>query len=270
MDSIMSWQIITLAIILAICFILENIFPLRKKRDQLTSRLFKNSAMALLAFPFTRFLSLPVVYLVINFTQKNNWGLLQILEIPPAVENLLVIVLLDYSLYWWHVSTHYFPILWRFHQVHHSDKDMDSTTALRFHFGELLLSTMIRCFMAIILGLSLESLMIFDVLVTGFSLFHHSNLKLHAKLDQALNLIIVTPLFHQSHHSFFQNETNSNFSTIFSFWDKIHRTVVSKFPPEQITIGVPALDGEKLSFFQLVWLPFMRLKSWPVELIKRL
>lgn len=259
----------TLGIVLASCFILEMVFPLRKKRDQLSSRLFKNSAMALLAFPFTRFLALPVVFLVINFTQTHQWGLLQVLELPPILENLLVIALLDYSLYWWHVSTHYFPLLWRFHQVHHSDKDMDSTTALRFHFGELLLSTAIRCLMAMILGFKLESLMLFDVMVTSFSLFHHSNLKLHPKLDLVLSKIVVTPLFHQSHHSFFQNETNANFSTIFNFWDKLHQSVVPKFPPEQITIGVPALEGEKLNFFLLVRLPFMRLKSWPLELKKR-
>lgn len=265
----MSWQILILAGILVSSFILEHIFPLRKTRDQLTSRLLKNSAIALLAFPFTRFLSLPVVYLVINFTSTYQWGILPLLQMPPLLENLLVIVLLDYSLYWWHVSTHYFPLLWRFHQVHHCDKDMDSTTALRFHFGELLLSTIIRCFMAIVLGFKLESIMIFDVLVTGFSLFHHSNLKLHPKLEMALGLIIVTPLYHQSHHSFFQNETNSNFSTIFNFWDKVHKSVTPKLSPEQIKIGVPALDGEALTFFQLVQLPFIRLKSWPLELRNR-
>lgn len=261
-----------LLMVLILFLILENLFPLRKRRsnrrDQV-KRFFYNFSLAALALPITRLLTLPFVLFVAYTVEIKGWGILNVLKLNSTLHNILGFLILDYTLYWWHMANHKISFFWRFHQVHHTDLDMDATTALRFHFGELVLSALARCILISIFGFKVETILIFDLVVTSTTLFHHSNTQLPLWFEKSLSLILVTPLYHQNHHSYFQEETNSNFSTIFSFWDRIHFSYTRPNKPEDIIIGYPAFSANEIQFLELIKMPFQSLRNWPSNLRKR-
>ncbi|MBC7538611.1 MAG: sterol desaturase family protein [Bacteriovorax sp.] len=254
--------------ILIIFLVLENFFPLRKRRDHV-KRILHNFSLAGLALPFTRLMTLPLVLYLASTAELKGWGILNYFKFNNTVPNIFGIIVMDYALYWWHLANHKIGFFWRFHQVHHADRDMDTTTALRFHFGELILSALMRCTLILIIGIKVETIIIFDVLVTCFTLFHHSNLKLPLWLEKFLALIIVTPLYHQNHHSYYLEETNSNYSTIFSFWDRVHLSFTIANKPDDIIIGHPSLSSSELKFMELIKMPFKAIRKWPDNLLSR-
>jgi len=251
------------------CLLLEKFFPLRKVQMKKSARVKDNLMIALLGIPFTRLLAYPLVGKVIALVEQKNWGLFNQLSAHSFLLFALSFLTLDYLLYWWHRLNHTVPFLWRFHQVHHADPEMDASTALRFHFGELILSSLLRTGLVISLGFSLGVLVIFDLLVTSSALFHHSNLALNKKVERYLRMIIVTPTFHQNHHSYFQKETDSNYSAIFSVWDRVHRTHTEELVADKITIGLPYIGKLMPGLMSLVVMPFKKLSAWPKKFISR-
>lgn len=249
--------------------LLEYLFPLRQRRADYLKRFVHNFSLTLLSSPITKLLTLPLVYYVVGAVNKQGLGLLNFISLDHTVQNVLGFLCLDYTIYWWHVLNHKVRFFLRFHQVHHSDKDMDASTVLRFHAGELIFSALVRCVVALVVGFRLEVLIAFDITVTSLATFHHSNLKLPVKLERFLSLLIVTPLFHQNHHSYYLNETDSNYSTIFSFWDRIHKTFTEFKLPNQVTIGVPSFEKTELSFLELLIMPFKKILAWPAPFLKR-
>ncbi len=137
---------------------------------------------------------------------------------------LLDILLLDFWIYWWHRANHEIPLLWRFHQVHHLDELLDSTSAVRFHFGEVLLSALVRALVIVLLGLPLTSVLLFEALLLTGTIFHHSDARLPPRLEAALARVIITPSIHWVHHHAVRADTDSNYGTIFSFWDPLFRS----------------------------------------------
>ena len=133
----------------------------------------------------------------------------------------LDIVLLDLLIYWWHRANHVLPLLWRFHEVHHLDRFLDSSSALRFHFGEVLLSALFRALVILLLDLPIASILVFETLVLAAAIFHHSNLALPAGLERALSRVFITPGIHWVHHHAVRSDTDSNYGTLFSFWDPL-------------------------------------------------
>lgn len=137
---------------------------------------------------------------------------------------LLDLLLLDFLIYWWHRANHEVPFLWRFHEVHHLDRFLDTTTALRFHFGEVLLSAVFRAAVILVLAIPLASVLAFEALLLIATIFHHSNLRLPPKLERALARVVITPSIHWVHHHALKRDTDSNYGTVFSFWDPIFRS----------------------------------------------
>jgi sterol desaturase/sphingolipid hydroxylase (fatty acid hydroxylase superfamily) len=137
---------------------------------------------------------------------------------------VLDLVLLDLWIYWWHRANHEIPLLWRFHQVHHLDEHLDSTTGVRFHFGEVLLSAAVRALVIILFDIPLTSVLLFEALVLISAIFHHSDARLPARLEAALSRVIITPSIHWVHHHKVRTDTDSNYGTIFSFWDPLFRS----------------------------------------------
>ena len=158
-----------------IFIIVERIYPLRLKRENFR-RVFINFSLTALALPITRILAFPLVLFAAYAVEAKNWGLLNILKLNKTENHLPGIILgfmiLDYSQYWWHVGNHQIKTLWRFHQVHHTDRDMDVTTAFRFHFGELFLSSLLRCLLILFTGIQIETILFYDLLVTSLTIFH--------------------------------------------------------------------------------------------------
>jgi sterol desaturase/sphingolipid hydroxylase (fatty acid hydroxylase superfamily) len=133
----------------------------------------------------------------------------------------LDVLLLDLWIYGWHRLNHEWQPLWRFHEVHHLDETLDTTTAVRFHFGEVLLSALVRAGVIVLLDVPLASVVVFEGLVLAASLFHHSDARLPAGLERALGRVVVTPALHWVHHHALRADTDSNYGTIFSFWDPL-------------------------------------------------
>ena len=166
------------------------------------------------------------------------------------------LVLLDLWIYWWHKANHEVPFLWRFHQVHHFDELLDSTTALRFHFGEVVLSALVRALVIIAFDIPLSSVLLFEALVLMSAIFHHSDARLPPRLEQALARVIITPSIHWVHHHAVRADTDSNYGTIFSFWDPLFR---SKSPTKRwptMPIGVEGRRDRPL--LRLIITPFWR------------
>jgi sterol desaturase/sphingolipid hydroxylase (fatty acid hydroxylase superfamily) len=240
--------------------LLEKKFPLRHETIKKSDRLKDNISLAVLDIPFTRFLAYPVVYKMASRSESIQYSLFRM---------IVIFLVMDYLLYWWHRLNHRLPFLWRFHQVHHADPDMDASTALRFHFGELLLSAAVRVILIFIFGISLPLLLAFDLTVTSVALFHHSNLKLNSKIENVLILFFVTPRFHQNHHSYFQKETDSNYSAIFSFWDRLHGSHTQELPAEVVTIGLPDIGKIRPGLKELIIMPAKKVSAWPSKFISR-
>jgi len=153
-------------------------------------------------------------------------------------------VMLDFLVYWWHRANHEWPLLWRFHEVHHLDRFLDSTTAIRFHFGEVLLSAAARAVVVLLLGFPFASIVAFESLLLCATIFHHSNLRLPAGFERALSLVVITPGIHWVHHHAARADTDSNYGTLFSFWDRIFRTRSPNRRTPAMPIGVEG-QGER-------------------------
>lgn len=170
------------------------------------------------------------------------------------------LVLLDLWIYWWHRAVHRTPLLWRFHVVHHLDRFLDTTSATRFHFGEVLLSACVRAAVIVLAGIPLTSVLVFEALVLTASIFHHSNWRLPAGIERALSRVIVTPSLHWMHHHAIRRDTDSTYGTIFSFWDRMFGSVASGTRMPDMTIGVGAGDAplEDERFLDLLARPLRR------------
>ncbi len=158
----------------------------------------------------------------------------------------LDLLLLDFLIYWWHRANHELPFLWRFHEVHHLDRFLDASTAIRFHFGEVILSALARAGVIVLFAMPLSSVLIFEALVLAAAGFHHSNLKLPPNLERALSWIVVTPSIHWVHHHRSRRDTDSNYATVLSLWDRLFSTRSATRRTPEMEIGVEGREEESL------------------------
>jgi len=247
-----------LAVAFMVLFIAEHRRRLRKPTQSVSKRLIVNSVVAAPSFGLLRFVFLP---LMVKAAVKNKgFGVARWLPIPPALRFIVVFLILDYGNYLWHVLNHRIPLLWRFHLVHHTDLDLDTLTAFRFHFGEIIGSVFFRGLFVLLSGATSSQVLIYELLFEGATQFHHSNTRLPYRLEQGLNRLIVTPRMHGIHHSVNKNETDSNYSVIFSFWDRLHRTLRFDIQQTEIIIGVPEYrNAEEMTPGYLLTMPFRTL-----------
>jgi sterol desaturase/sphingolipid hydroxylase (fatty acid hydroxylase superfamily) len=150
-------------------------------------------------------------------------------------------LLLDLWLYCWHRANHEWKPLWRLHRVHHLDQFLDTSSAVRFHPGEVLLSALARAPLIIAADISIASVVVFDIALLLATLFHHSNLKLPARLESALRWLIVTPSHHWVHHHAVRADTNSNYATLLTIWDRLFGSWSASARTRDMLIGV---EGE--------------------------
>lgn len=158
----------------------------------------------------------------------------------------LDLLLLDFWIYWWHRLNHRWPLLWRFHAVHHLDEFLDASSALRFHFGEVLLSALVRALVIIVAGVPLASVVVFETVLAVVVLFHHSNLRLPRGLERGLSVLIVTPSIHWVHHHAMRTNTDSNYSAVLSVWDRLFGSRSANRRLVDMAIGVEGHREEPL------------------------
>ena len=166
----------------------------------------------------------------------------------------LDMLVLDLWIYLWHRANHRVPFLWRFHGVHHLDRFLDTTTAGRFHAGEVVLSALVRTVPIILLGMPKESVVAFEALVLAAALFHHSNVRLPARLERVLSWFVVTPSIHWVHHHAVRHDTDSNYSTVLSVWDHLFRSRSAARRTPGMEIGTEGAPEEPLA--RLLLRPF--------------
>ena len=230
--------------------------PLRASVESKTRRTARNLTLAGLSAAAVQLTQAPVLVWLAGLVQTHRLGLVNRLALPYPVKVALAVLLLDYTLWHWHWLTHKVPLVWRFHRVHHVDLDMDASTALRFHFGEMILSVPYRALQVAVIGADPFAVGLWQALLLVSILFHHSNVRLPIGLERALVWLVVTPRMHGIHHSQVRDETDSNWSSLISAWDFLHGTVLLDVPQREVEIGVPAYrDPAAVTLGKLLWLP---------------
>lgn len=256
-----------LVLFFALMLFLQWRRPLRLLQHNYLRRLIQNIGVALPTFVVLRLVLIPLPLQAAHWAHDHKLGLLNWLlpasRIGTWVGGILGFLAFDYAYYWWHYATHKVPLLWRFHSVHHTDLDMDVSTAIRFHVGELLLSVVFRVGLVLLLGISFWSTIVYEVFFDVAAQFHHANWRLPKKMERLLNTLVVTPRMHGIHHSIIRDEFNSNWGTLFSIWDRLHRTHRMDVTQDELTLGVPAYRHEnELTLGHLVRMPFKKQRVW--------
>lgn len=258
--AILFLGIAGLVVLLAL---LEQVFPLRQRGLNYWLHLVVNLTMSLMVYLTAHLSVAPATKRAIGWSDAQEFGLMHWLSLPPVVAGILGFLLLDLSFYYWHRANHEVPLLWRFHNVHHMDTQLDVSTGFRFHFVEVLYSTIFRVVQVLIIGVSLPVFAVFELVFQVCTLFHHSNVKLPLTLERLLNLFMVTPRMHSIHHSVVKDETNSNYSVIFRFWDYLHRTLNLNVPQGEITIGVAGYSHpEDRKLWRILLVPFAQQRDY--------
>lgn len=238
---------------------LEQRHPLRRPVEPKGRRVLRNLALAAITGAAVRLVERPLLRSLTEQVERRRWGLLQRLPLPDGARTALALLLLDYTLYGWHVLLHRVPLLWRCHLVHHADRDLDASTALRFHFAEFLASIPWRGLQVLAGGIPARTLALWQQLTSLSVLFHHSNLRLPLRVEKILSRLIATPRLHGIHHSTVRAEHDSNFSSGLALWDFLHGTARFDVPQERIVIGVPdCAEPGDVTLPKLLALPFRR------------
>lgn len=260
-DNESSLRLISFLSVFLILALWEWRFPRRSLTMSKSLRWINNLGLMLLNTLVLRF-ALPILAVGLAIqVQQQQWGLLQYANLPLWLEIIFSIFLLDLAIYWQHRLMHTVPWLWRMHRMHHSDLDLDVTSAVRFHPFEIVLSMLYKLAIIALLGPSVIAVIVFEILLNAFSLFNHANGFIPERWDKKLRIFFVTPDMHRIHHSkFYRNETNSNYGVLTSTWDKLFKSY-SDEPKEgqmSLTLGLDGFSSTRraVHLFGLLLTPF--------------
>jgi sterol desaturase/sphingolipid hydroxylase (fatty acid hydroxylase superfamily) len=190
--------------------------------------------------------------------QARAWGVFNIVPLPVWLAIPTAVLLLDLTIYGQHVLFHTIPFLWRHHRLHHADLELDVTTGLRFHPGEMVVSMLIKLAVVVLLGAAPVAVLIFEVAVNATSVFNHGNVRLPAWLDRVLRLVVVSPDMHRVHHSIDRRETDSNFGFNLSWWDHLFGTYREQpaLGHDRMTLGIDRFRAPReLWLDRMLWQP---------------
>ncbi len=270
MDSIIAnneglIRFVVFAGVLVVMLMLETVFPRKILTQNRLLRISTNLGIVVLYTIIIRvvffFVAIGAAVGVAVYATQHGWGLLNILHLPLWAHIVLSVILLDCAVYWQHVASHKIPILWAVHKMHHADRDIDTTTGIRFHPVEILLSMLYKMIVVIILGPNLVGVILFEVILNGTAMFNHANVRLPLWLDKSIRILFVTPDMHRVHHSVIPQETHSNYGFNLSVWDRLFGSYI-KQPAgghDDMIIGLPQYQTDKPS--HLLWclmLPFKK------------
>lgn len=230
--------------ILVLMMLLELINPRRKLSCSKSMRWINNLSLVVFNTVLMRLLLPFAAVSVALYGVDHNIGLFNWLLLPTWLEIVLSILMLDCIIYWQHRIFHKVPVLWKLHQVHHVDQDIDVTTGSRFHPLEIFLSLMIKFSAVLLLGVPIVAIIVFEIILNATAMFNHSNIYLPQKLDKLIRLVLVTPDMHRVHHSRIISETNSNFGFNIPLWDRIFSSYIAQpsLGHKEMDIGVKGFD----------------------------
>jgi len=220
--------------------------PLRRQTNPHSGRLFSNLAIGLAGALVVAAVEGPITRKLADMAERRQLGLVRQLGLPEPAQRILSLLLLDYSLYLWHVLMHRVPALWRWHRVHHADLDMDASTGLRFHAMEMLWSVPWRAAQVVCIGVPHATLALWGRLTLAEVMFHHADVRLPIGVERVLSVFVVTPRLHGVHHSNVPGHQRTNLSSVLALWDVLHGTRCSAVPQASITIGLPPVEPAAL------------------------
>jgi sterol desaturase/sphingolipid hydroxylase (fatty acid hydroxylase superfamily) len=241
--------------------VMEFLAPRRELEHVKAKRWFTNWTIVIIDSFVLRLVFTGAAAGVALWAETNGYGLFNLIEVPFALAVVTSFIVLDFAIWFSHLASHKVPVLWKVHRMHHSDVDIDVSTAIRFHPIEIILSMIWKMIIVVALGAPAVSVLIFEIVLNGAAMFNHSNLKLPLGLDRILRLFIVTPDMHRVHHSIVHNETDSNYGFNLAVWDRLFGTYIDQ--PEaghdRMKIGLAEWQDERPT--NLLWslkVPFIK------------
>lgn len=252
---------ITFFLLLLVFLLAEYFSPLAKRKCERLKQWTTNISLAIIN-TLSVHIVLPILAVgVAHFAVQQQFGLFNNIELPGFMIILISLILLDFIIYWQHRLFHSIPILWRLHRLHHTEIGLDTTSAVRFHPVEIILSMLIKMLFVFLLGIPVAAVILFEILLNGLALFNHSNWKLSEVSDKYLRKVIVTPNVHWIHHSPIIKETNSNYGFNLIIWDKLFKSYVQN-PAQNYRVMQQGLSDfgltKPLNLKQLLLIPFTR------------
>ena len=229
--------------------------PWRARDADRPGRTLGNLLLGAMNLAVVQLLERPATAALARRAEAGRRGLAQQLPAPAWVRDAAAVLLMDYTIYLWHVGTHRVPFLWRFHLVHHADLALDASTALRFHAADMAISAPFRAAQVRVLGASPRALAIWQGWFFLSVLFHHANLALPPAWERRLSRLITTPGMHAVHHSAERDRTDANWSSGLALWDHLHGTF--RAHDDSAKIGVPGYR-DRLGVAASLALPFKR------------
>jgi len=236
----------------------ENVYPQAHYPVQLTTRKsrirrwarnveFYLINSALLSPLYEAIPLLIIAHLSVHYTFSNN---------PFYI--IFAILILDLALYVAHWLNHHIPIFWAFHRVHHMDEFLDASSGFRFHMFEISQTILVRSILIAVLGINPKTILIYVFISAFVLIYEHSNVRLNSNLEKLINLVFVTPRMHWIHHNRTLPETNTNYSVIFSFWDRIFNTLSTTARSNKVVVGLAEIPDQPI--VKLVFFPFISLR----------
>lgn len=243
----------------ALFSVLEATFPKRERINSRSKRWPSNLALVVFNNLIIRLIPWALPVRIAGLVQREGWGLFHFIDFPDWSEFFIAIILMDFIIYWQHRFFHKIPLLRKVHRLHHIEKDLDVTSALKFHPIEIIISMFIKSFSVLIFGLTIEQIIIFEIILNTMAMFNHMNFKIPVKLDLWIRTLIVTPDMHRIHHSIDPKESNKNFGFNLSVWDYLFKSYLKEAEKNQneMILGHPMFQQDKyMSFHWQIIIPF--------------
>ena len=245
----------------ALFAVIEALAPRRARTHPRSTRWFTNWAIIILDMLALRLLALALPLLAVGAAldaQTEGWGVMNAVELPLWATVVATVLIFDFAIWTQHVITHKIPLLWRFHRVHHADRDFDVTTAIRFHPVEIAFSMLLKIGLVYLLGPPAIGIVLFEIILNGTAMFNHANIRLPLWLDGVMRRLLVTPDMHRVHHSDIRAEHDSNYGFSLSIWDRMFGTYIAQPTRghDDMTIGLQWQDDRPSRLGWSLTLPF--------------
>ena len=217
-----KWQSLIIFSVFILQYLFEHFFPQNGKNNDVNNE-GRNVAIGILNIAIL-FIPSALLIELLTYTELHHIGLLHAMQIPFWINIILTIFVMDFAMYWWHRINHTQHFFWHFHSFHHRDEKMNTTTALRFHIVELLFSSLFKGLFYLLMGFSFLPILIYEILFFIVVLIHHSNIHITLSFDLLYRKLFSSPMMHRIHHSNVREETDTNYGSVFSFWDRLFHT----------------------------------------------
>jgi sterol desaturase/sphingolipid hydroxylase (fatty acid hydroxylase superfamily) len=250
----MDWKSLAVVSSVLTFGFLETIFPFFHFQSSFNQRTYPNLFLGIINVSINSF---TIAFLLHWIWQQKFWlGFLYLIK-SPLLAAFISFLIIDLYMYVWHRLMHSFQLTWRFHQVHHTEMSMNTSTAYRFHTIEVILSNVPKLFLIWLLGIKPNYLLFYEITLAIELVFHHSNWAIHWKLDKFLSYFIVTPNIHRLHHSQSFPDTQCNYASFLTIWDKVFDTHSYPKYPEKLQLGLTEYNNH-LNIINLIFLPLRK------------